>query len=364
MNSDIAYSAHIADNLAHVSRAMAASQRACAVRGPVLTLYSVLRLRCAASLEHSAASVGATGTGTARSCSGACASVRPQGHATAWHAAPVACRHRISQCTSQSCVHLELLCQVSGRAAIRCWASSSTRAAAPRGGARFRSAAGGGPLHHTAHDREAECRGASAAAAAVEAVNGSDYFSLLGVARSFDIDADAVHEAFRALQKRFHPDALAAAAAAVDDAAGGEGGASSEEIAQARADARAGEQLAKGASARINKAYETLRDPVRRAAYLLQLNGVDALGESAKTSDAALLMEMMEKREALAQVADEAGAQRALEEAESDVELVMSALSAAFKFGELDRAAELTVRLQYYNKLRAEAEAAAVRLSR
>ena len=52
-------------------------------------------------------------------------------------------------------------------------------------------------------------------------------------------------------------------------------------------------------AARVNEAYETLRDPVRRSRYLLEISGAELVDESATTSDTAFLMEQIELREAL-----------------------------------------------------------------
>lgn len=48
----------------------------------------------------------------------------------------------------------------------------------------------------------------------------------------------------------------------------------------------------------MNKAYHTLKDPLARAKYLLELQGVE-VGESDSLEDPALLMEVMEIREEL-----------------------------------------------------------------
>ncbi|MSP63658.1 MAG: Fe-S protein assembly co-chaperone HscB [Myxococcales bacterium] len=58
------------------------------------------------------------------------------------------------------------------------------------------------------------------------------------------------------------------------------------------------------ATAELNQAYRTLKDPVKRAEYLLKLHGVDVGGENSRQShpvDPGFLMEIMELREELAE---------------------------------------------------------------
>lgn len=60
---------------------------------------------------------------------------------------------------------------------------------------------------------------------------------------------------------------------------------------------------------RVNEAYRTLKSPVQRAKYLLELNGVDVGFETNTAMPAAFLVEQMELRERLeeARNADELG---------------------------------------------------------
>lgn len=73
------------------------------------------------------------------------------------------------------------------------------------------------------------------------------------------------------------------------------------------------QSLSADASSQVNAAYRILRAPATRAQYLLQLHGIDAIGEGAGSGsgfcDPALLLEVMEARETLADAAD--AAQRA-----------------------------------------------------
>lgn len=49
----------------------------------------------------------------------------------------------------------------------------------------------------------------------------------------------------------------------------------------------------------INEAHEALKDPILRARYLLQLNGIDMDEQQETTHDAVFLMEQLELREEL-----------------------------------------------------------------
>ncbi len=107
-----------------------------------------------------------------------------------------------------------------------------------------------------------------------------NHFDLFGLEPRFRCDAAALERAFRALQGEVHPDRFATAGDAE-------------------------RRLALQSSARVNEAYGVLKDPVERARYLLQLNGVDALAET----DTALPLEFLERQlERREQAAEAAGA--------------------------------------------------------
>jgi molecular chaperone HscB len=101
-----------------------------------------------------------------------------------------------------------------------------------------------------------------------------NHFELFGLARTFALDVDALERAYREIQARIHPDRYAHAA---------------------DADRRAAMQWA----TRVNEAYRTLRSPVNRGRYLLELSGADAALESNTAMPAEFLMRQMELREAL-----------------------------------------------------------------
>lgn len=162
----------------------------------------------------------------------------------------------------------------------------------------------------------------------------ADFFTLFGFPRAYEIDALALRDEYRALQTQIHPDRFAH-------------GSDQEK------------RLAVQCAAHVNEAFATLKDPVRRARYLLELVGANWTDESATLNDTVFLMEQMELRERLEELSeDEAPAFMA------DVDQRMAALQR--NFGELwskdndasRRQAQTVVRkMQFLSKLRADADA-------
>jgi molecular chaperone HscB len=116
---------------------------------------------------------------------------------------------------------------------------------------------------------------------------GRNHFELFGLPLRYALDADALERAYRDLQQSVHPDRHAAA----DDTA---------------------RRLAMQASARVNEAYRTLRDPVERARYLLALEGADPLTGSDRSLPVEFLERQLDRRERAAR-AGSCGDARALE---------------------------------------------------
>ena len=108
----------------------------------------------------------------------------------------------------------------------------------------------------------------------------SDDFEILGLPRQFALDRALLDERWKALQKKAHPDRFA-----------GEGS-----VAQ---------RVAMQWSVRINEAYQRLKSPLKRAAYLCELFGVPVQAEDNTAMPAAFLMQQMEWREALDDAATE-----------------------------------------------------------
>ena len=109
----------------------------------------------------------------------------------------------------------------------------------------------------------------------------SDDFALMGLPRQFTLDRAALDARWKELQKQAHPDRFAA-----------EGG-----VAQ---------RVAMQWSVRINEAYQRLKHPLKRAAYLCELLGAPVRAEDNTAMPAAFLMQQMEWREALEDARSEA----------------------------------------------------------
>ncbi|MES3039946.1 MAG: Fe-S protein assembly co-chaperone HscB [Pseudomonadota bacterium] len=136
----------------------------------------------------------------------------------------------------------------------------------------------------------------------------TDYFSLFGLPVAFALDANGLQPTWRTLQQQLHPDRAAA-----DDAAA--------------------QRHALQMTSHLNAAYDTLRDPVRRARYLLALAGHGADSERVSVMDTDFLMAQMELRESL----EEAVALHELDAIEAEAQDWLDSLLREFP---LDYAAE------------------------
>lgn len=117
----------------------------------------------------------------------------------------------------------------------------------------------------------------------------SNDFELFGLSPAFGIDRAAVDARWKDLQREAHPDRFASADAA-------------------------SQRLAMQWSVRINEAYQRLKDPLRRAAYLCELNGAPIEAESNTAMPPDFLMQQMEWREQLDEARDAAELERLADE--------------------------------------------------
>lgn len=171
-----------------------------------------------------------------------------------------------------------------------------------------------------------------------------NYFELFGLPVTFVIDTQALRDRYRDVQRVVHPDRFA-------------GGSEQER------------RLSMQGAAQINEAYETLRDPLRRARYLLELHGVEMGPDHETTKDAAFLMEQLELREELAGLGDQpdplAAVQAFLERIGQMIRTVVSGMAVDLETPDpqkLEGVRESVRKMQFLNKLHAEAEAVEAKL--
>jgi len=104
----------------------------------------------------------------------------------------------------------------------------------------------------------------------------SDFFALFGLEPGFALESGRLDQAYREIQSQVHPDRFA-------------------HLPETE------QRLSMQWSTRVNEAYRTLKHPLSRAQYLLQLKGVDTLQDNNRAMSPAFLMEQMEWREAAAE---------------------------------------------------------------
>lgn len=164
-----------------------------------------------------------------------------------------------------------------------------------------------------------------------------NYFELLGVPVGFVVDTTELASRYRELQKVVHPDRFAAAG-------------------------EQSQRLSLQSATMVNEAYETLKDPLKRAQYLLTLNGFD-MNEQQTLNDPMFLMQQMELRETLEGIPssiDPHGAiDKLLREIAQLIKSQVAQLAVQFEEGSTDSlqaAAQTVQKMQFLNKLHAEAE--------
>jgi molecular chaperone HscB len=160
-----------------------------------------------------------------------------------------------------------------------------------------------------------------------------NFFELLKIPVSYDVDLDTVQHEYRELQKKVHPDNYASS----DDR-----------------DKRLSMQI----TSHVNEALHTLKDDVLRAAYMLSLKGIDINLDNETTRDMAFLMEQLELRERLESIRDEADPLESLdsmsEKVKQSVEKIKKQFVQSYDDDQLDDAREALRKLQFTNKLKLE----------
>ncbi|MEZ7827661.1 Fe-S protein assembly co-chaperone HscB [Brachymonas denitrificans] len=155
-------------------------------------------------------------------------------------------------------------------------------------------------------------------------------FELFQLPLRQQLDLADLDQRWKTLQRQVHPDRFVAQGAAA-------------------------QRVAMQWSVRINEAYQRLKDPLKRAAYLCELAGVPVEAHSNTAMPADFLMQQMEWREALDD-ADDAGALQSLagevEQARRDA--LQQVTSAIDEQQDMPAAAALVRRMMFIQKFAQE----------
>lgn len=167
------------------------------------------------------------------------------------------------------------------------------------------------------------------------AASSQNHFDIFDLPVTFDIDTAVLADRYRELQRAVHPDRFA--------------NASDRERRQAVQQA-----------ANINEAFQTLKSPLQRARYILQLRGVRFDDQKDTSYDTTFLMEQIELREALAEIKNDPNALTKLNDLMQDINArftaMQSELATALSNDDLEPAKALVHKLQFLHKLRIESE--------
>ncbi len=165
-----------------------------------------------------------------------------------------------------------------------------------------------------------------------------NYFELFGLPVGFEVDSNRLADRYRELQRAIHPDRYA-------NATGQE------------------KRLSMQGSIRLNDALNTLKKPLLRAQYLLELKGVNLETKGASITDGGFLMEQMELREELAGIKQQADPYDAvaslMNRIKSNIQGLLREISEQFETDTpqaLKQSQETVSKLQFLYKLSTQVE--------
>lgn len=145
-----------------------------------------------------------------------------------------------------------------------------------------------------------------------------NHFDSFEMAIDFAIDLDALENKYLAFQKKFHPD-----------------NASTADIEK---------------SILVNQSYDVLKNPLTRAAHILQLNGIDLENdEKAPKPDFETLEEILELQEKLADI-DTNEKQDLKKYLNSTLKDLLNQAATEINHQNFTQAAQILIRAKYYNK--------------
>jgi len=156
----------------------------------------------------------------------------------------------------------------------------------------------------------------------------NNHFEIFELPVSFDINKDTLAQRYRDLQRAVHPDKYANAPDRE-------------------------RRLAMQKTVQINEAFQTLKNPLTRAGYLLQLQGID---QNDGIMDGEFLMTQMELREELADIKQKRQSIEAfLNRIEKQMQSLTDTLSQQFAQENWQAAHDSVRQFQFFTRLHEEA---------
>lgn len=163
-----------------------------------------------------------------------------------------------------------------------------------------------------------------------------NYFQLFSLPEQYRLERDELDAHYRELQRSVHPDRFASAG-------------NQERL------------LSVQHAAQINQAYETLKDPLRRGRYLLELKGLGMEEQQKTHQDPEFLMQQMALREALGEVRDQADPLAELDRLSREIRVQYQTLESALAealddSADIQKALTFVLRMQYFTRLENEVQ--------
>lgn len=153
-----------------------------------------------------------------------------------------------------------------------------------------------------------------------------NYFDLFELNHTFDLDLEALDQAYQLIQSNIHPDRFAKGS-------------------------DMDRRLATQYSSLVNDAYETLSLPLKRAIYLLKEKGIDIDEQSSSQLSTKFLMKQLELREAMENIEDKETISNHLDQ---DIQHAIKKISTHFQQNNFQNIKENIQELQFLTKLRDE----------
>ena len=160
-----------------------------------------------------------------------------------------------------------------------------------------------------------------------------NYFELFSIDVDFSIDLELLESTYQQQIAKFHPDKFAT-----------------------HSDKE--KSLALQNTSLINTAFDTLKSPLLRATYLLELQDIDAFDEKDTQMDVAFLMSQIELREQLESIEsnkDELELDVFVENINQKVSQNIEQIEQLFVVNDLDKIKNLVRELKFYVQLNAQA---------